>query len=461
MMNSKQLRQAIKTGDAKQVAEILRTSPKEKVVFYHGWTPLHVAAKCGNPDVASAILATGAAVNAVTDLWQTPFDIAMKHNHRQIANLLSKKGGHSAAKLSLHAAAAAGDLVAVKSHVAAGENIQEIFDGETPLCIALHHRHWPIASYLIKKNANVKLPQRWHTTPLHVAAASGAPIEIIAKLVKLGAEVDALDECERTPLCHAAEAGHTEIVQWLLDHGANVTHGHVGSSAPVYCALIRDHTELASLLIDRGGKCTLHQAIACNHLARARQLLNAGADVHKEEDLPYYNTPLAMAVWRDSAEMVTLLLEFGADPNRPDESHQAQHGMVGGDTALHEAVLKGSAKMVKLLLAHGADPDIPDASGTTPIELARLKDRSHLVHLMELHIDKKLSLVEDEAGVQPLYTVSKVAELLSVDDTFVLDLIKTRKITGLQLDEKTLRITAGSVQRYLAKMTLAATSHSR
>ena len=117
--------------------------------------------------------------------------------------------------------------------------------------------------------------------------------------------------------------------------------------------------------------------------------------------------------------------------------------------------------MVKLLLAHGADPDIANASGITSIELARLKDRSHLVHLMEMHIDKKLSLVEDDAGVQPLYNVSKVAELLSVDDTFVLDLIKTRKITGLQLDEKTLRITAGSVQRYLAKIALASTSKFR
>jgi hypothetical protein len=40
----------------------------------------------------------------------------------------------------------------------------------------------------------------------------------------------------------------------------------------------------------------------------------------------------------------------------------------------------------------------------------------------------------------------------SVNDTFVLDLIKARKIAGLQLDEKALRITAGSVQLYSAKL---------
>ena len=108
--------------------------------------------------------------------------------------------------------------------------------------------------------------------------------------------------------------------------------------------------------------------------------------------------------------------------------------------------------MVKLLLAHGADPDIANADGMTPIELAERKDRKHLANLMVAHLDKKLSLDACQTGIEPLYTVQKVAELLSVEDTFVLGLIKTRKITGLQLDEKTLRITAGSVQRYLAKL---------
>ena len=71
---------------------------------------------------------------------------------------------------------------------------------------------------------------------------------------------------------------------------------------------------------------------------------------------------------------------------------------------------------------------------------------------MEAHSDKKLSLDATQSGIEPLYTVTKVAQLLSVDDTFVLEFVKTRKITGLHLDDKTLRITAGSIQRYLAKL---------
>jgi len=279
---------------------------------------------------------------------------------------------------------------------------------------------------------------------LHIAASSGAPEAILAKLLKLGAFIDAADDCSRTPLCQAAEAGHTEIIDWLLDHGADVTRGHEKGSTPVYGALCRDHAELASHLIDRGAKSTVHQAIQCNHLVRARQKLNAGADVNNEKDARHLESPLEMAIWLDSTEMVTLLLEFNADPN--------QQRPFDGETSLHHAVRKGSAKMVKLLLAHGADPDLADSEGISPIELARRTNRIHIVNLMEAHIDKALSLKATENGIDQLYTVQKVAELLSVDDAFVVDLIKTRKITGLHLDQKTLRITAGSVQRYLAKL---------
>jgi excisionase family DNA binding protein len=316
----------------------------------------------------------------------------------------------------------------------------------------LEYRHWEVAKSLLNRRCDAIKPQRWEVTPLHIAAASGAPEDLLARLLKLGARIDASDECSRSPLCRAAEAGHADIVDWLLDHGADVTRGHENGSTPVYCALRGEHVELAFHLIDRGGKSTLHQAVQCNHLARARQKLNAGADVNHEEDAHRLESPLEMAIWLDSTDMAALLLEFGADPNQQNRSFQGEHGMIGGETSLHKAVQKGSAKMVKLLLAHGAEPDITNADGATPIELAQRLDRMHLANLMDAHLDKKLSLGPTQSGIEPLYTVQKVAELLSVDDSFILELIKTRKITGLKLNEQTLRVPAGSVQRYIAKL---------
>lgn len=275
--------------------------------------------------------------------------------------------------------------------------------------------------------------------------------------MKLGARVNDTDFCFRTPLCYAAEKGHSSTAEWLLNHGADVTTGEEHASTPVYWALRENHAELASHLIDLGAKAALHQTIQCRHLARARQLLASGVDPNHEEDPHRGDTPLELAIWLDSSEMVELLLQFPADPNHQDESHTSQEGQhYGGDTPLHVAVYKGSSKMVKILLAHGADPDTANAQGYTPIEVAKRRNCSHLASLMEAHIDKQLSLSAVQSGVEPLYTVQKVADILSVDDPFVLGLIKTRKLTAVHLEEKTLRIPAGTLQRYLAKLTQSA-----
>jgi ankyrin repeat protein len=452
MVNTKQLRRAINSGDAKQVGEILRASSTPNIQLANDWSPLHVAAKRGSRDVAAAILDAGADLNATTGMLQTPLDVALLNDNKPVAELLRRKGALPGSELSLHAASSAGDLKAVKKHVAAGADINRLVNGNRPIGLALAFRRWDVAKFLLKKGCDVTKPSYGHATPLHVAASFDAPDELLALLLKLGALIDPLDDCDHTPLCYAASAGDERVVDWLIEHGANVARGQERSSTPVYCALARSHTELASHLIDRGGKSTLHQAVQCNHLARARQQLNAGANPNLEGDPHQLESPLFTAIWRDDSDMAAILLEFGADPNQQDETFQGRHGMVGGNASLHQAVCKGSAKMVKLLLAHGADPDIGNAEGMSPIELARSKDRIHLVNLMETHLDKKLSLTVTESGIEQLYPVHKVAELLSVDDAFVLELIKVRKITCLKLDDKTLRIPAGSVRRYLAKL---------
>lgn len=452
MINTKNLRRAINSANVVEVTEILRASPKEDFRFANGWTPVHTAVKRGNRDIVAAIVELGADLNATTDMLQTPLDLAVKHGHKPIADLLRKKGARSGAELALLPAVAAGDLRAVRKHVAAGADINQLVGSERPLCLAFERRHWDVANFLLNRKCDVTKSRKSGATPLHAAAAAGAPETLLNKLLKLGADVNTVDSWNWTPLCHAAESGHDETVDWLLDHGADVAHGRESASTPVHCALSRRHVDLASHLIDRGAKSTLHEAVQCNHLARARQQLNAGADPNALDDPPYGQTPLEAAIWQDSTDMVALLLESGADPNQQDRSWTSERGTYGGETSLHDAVRKGSAKMVKLLLAHGADPDIANAEGCTPIQLAERTDRSHLAHLMEAHIDKKLSLAAGQAGIETLYTVQKVAELLSVDDTFILELIKARKITGLNLDEKTLRIPAGSVQRYIAKL---------
>jgi cytohesin len=438
------LRRAIKIGDADAVATLLRSDPN--VRLKQGWTPLHLAVKAGQKQIISFLLKEGADLNAQTEMRRTPVDIACEGHRDDIVKLLRNCGGRSASEVSLHAAALLGDLTWTKKHIKAGADINSGDNGELPVCLALQRGHWAIVTFLLKSKCNVTKPQKWGATPLHTAASAGADPTLLEKILKLGANIDAIDASGSTPLCYAAGAGHAEVAHWLIDRGANVAVGDEKGTTPVSQALSGDHFDLAKHLIDRGALSTLHQAVQCGHLIRARQKLNAGADANDERDRQRLETPIEMAIWNDSVEMVELLLEYGADPNRQDPTHG------GGNTALHAAVIKGSAKTVKVLLAHAADCDIQNGEGLSPIELAKRRNRTHLVSLMEAHVDRMLSITSNQSAVEQLYTPRKVAELLSVDEAFVSKLIVQKTLRHVKLDENTVRIPVGSVQRYLAKL---------
>ena len=72
-------------------------------------------------------------------------------------------------------------------------------------------------------------------------------------------------------------------------------------------------------------------------------------------------TPLWNASHCGSLEAATLLIEKGADLNKPDEN---------GWTPLHAACSAGHDAVVKLFLAKGADKNLLSVHGTSPIEIA-------------------------------------------------------------------------------------------
>lgn len=446
-MNTHKVRSAIKAGDTKALDAMLKEGLKVDASFYQDWALLHLAAKAGHANIVTLLLERGAKVDAQTKMRQTAMDIALVCDKSEIVELLKKHGGRRGVELSLHSAALAGDVKWVKKHLDAGADINGLDRGELPLCLALARYSWDVARFLLKKRPDVNKRQENRNMALHEAAGAGADNALLMALLDLGAEVDAVGCWRLTPLCWAARAGHEEVARFLMQKGADVGYQAKDGTSPVSEAVNNSHIELARLFIDSGAKCSLHHAVQCGHLAKARQLLSEGADVQEEDD-QRSDSPMAVAIGNDSIEMVQLLLEFGASPNEQERITQYTRGAYGGDTPLHEAVHAGSAKMVKLLLAHGADPDIQNAQRLSPLELAKRCDQTHLAQLMEAQIDR--SLIGET--VDQLYTIGKVAELLSVEEAFVTKLLSEGKLRQVKLDANLTRIPASSLRKYIAKL---------
>ncbi|MBI2825885.1 MAG: ankyrin repeat domain-containing protein [Planctomycetia bacterium] len=91
-------------------------------------------------------------------------------------------------------------------------------------------------------------------TPLQYAATKGHG-EIVQLLLERGAEVGARDQNERTSLIWAALYGHADVIRRLLDAGANVNaKDYSGWTALDYAAATPKYVEARRLLIARGGK---------------------------------------------------------------------------------------------------------------------------------------------------------------------------------------------------------------
>lgn len=112
------------------------------------------------------------------------------------------------------------------------------------------------------------------------------------------------------------------------------------------CAVIASAPAIASELTD---------ALKARDVAQVHSLLATGADVNEKVRGEY---PLNIAAVFGPAELVTVLLDAGADIERPDRN---------GLRPLHNAVLSGHKDIVALLLKRGAAVNSRDNQGRTPL----------------------------------------------------------------------------------------------
>lgn len=270
---------------------------RSQATFPDGTNEIMVAAAVGNVDILKLLL----------ELNET--DINARNNYLHT---------------SLMCACLYGSKAAVKLLLDNGANLHDKDQfGETGLMHGVMRGNNGIVQILLDEGANIHEKNNLGCDLMMLAGYNGR-VNSARLFLDKGADLDEQNHIQgATALSYAAEYGHKNMIEFLLENKANVNVRTHQNETPLMFASWKGHNEIVSLLLENG------------------------ADVNAESNKG--KTALMIAAECGRTKAVKLLLENGASIDKKNNE---------GKTALMLAAEKGHTSIVKLLLAAEEDTSI-------------------------------------------------------------------------------------------------------
>ncbi len=394
---------AVEQGDTKTVKHYLDLGVSVNTRI-DNLNLLHLA---GSKEVAELLITEGADVKAQDTFGFTPLHFAVAFDRLKLAKMLIAKGADINAQSEPHV-----DWGVSKSiwtyklrGFLPGNSM-----GTTPLFFA---RSPEMVKLLIAKGANVNAKNNKGLTPLHIARSKAKAQILLAAGAKINIEEENFRDSKGTTLLHnAAKIGFKELVEQLINNGANIVIRDSKERTPLHYAATKEVADLLMLDInarDKSGNTPLHLAVHDNRPEIVSFLIANGAQVNlKNSKLltqlkydsyqntpvapPYEQTPLDIAVGLKLQDIVELLISKHPDVNSEDED---------GRSLLHIAVTFKLHDVAKQLIAKGAFVNAKNNLLQTPLHLAAAQGSQDIAELL---IKNGASVnTRNHVGQTPLY----------------------------------------------------------
>ena len=360
---------------AEMADALLRAGADPDAARPGGETVLMTAARTGNPDLVRSLVAAGAAVRGAGHFRaQTPLMWAASEGHAAVVRVLIEAGADVHAR-SLHGttalllAARKGDVDTARALLDGGADVNAAepylpFDGR----VDVEESQTSGRSPLLVASASLVATSGWEYK-LDVEPSTHEALALF--LLERGADPDLPDSIGRTALHAAVETGKADLVQALLDRGADpnarlteapfvfkgdfVSYGRYAGATPLWLAAAAREPDPGIL----------------------RAIAAAGGDPGMPADDG--TTPLMAAVGMvqnearlapesESLELVTLLAGMDIDVNAVDRR---------GRTAMHGAARLARNTLIEVLAERGARVDVADGRGLTPLDVGTVSRPLH------------------------------------------------------------------------------------
>ncbi|UCE24639.1 MAG: ankyrin repeat domain-containing protein [Candidatus Zixiibacteriota bacterium] len=312
----------------------------------YNYTPLLSATAGGHMDIIDVLVTAGANLNTRNYLGANAVLLAAGSGNAESFEYFVQKGADLSSVDSgngglIHYAADGGNTEIIEAVLDRGADVNLRTErGRTALLEAAEDGHVEAVRLLIQRGADVNAANDENEIPLHNVSfliyqgLDTAAVNIATQMLAAGADPNARDQWQMTPLHRAARTECFDLVRLLVDHGANTNAVNDNGTTPFLRSVI-------------GGKADFVEL-----------MLGAGGDPNIKESHEQTNS-LHTAVIKGQKDIVEMILPHMSDINETDRL---------GNTPLYYAAKYGHKQITETLLAAGGTAtDIEENYGRSPL----------------------------------------------------------------------------------------------